>query len=172
MDRRDFLRGAVVLGACVYEPGAALAQFQPLYLRLVRRTGWEQLMGRNKCVIGDLYVSAAGFPLTDFGRKLCTALELAYRNNLNAISSVPAGDYEGFVRTDGKWRIELKGTAERKNIQIHIGNRPAETMGCILPGMGESTDASCFVADSGTAMKLLKAEFGTAPQRPIGLRIQ
>lgn len=129
-------------------------------------------MGRNRCVISDLYISPANFPLSDLGRKLSNALELAYRNNLNEISSIPPGDYRGAVRTDGAWRLELSGTGERKNIQIHVGNRPADTLGCILPGTGDSSDASCSISGSKEAMNRLREEFGDSPARPILLRIQ
>lgn len=48
----------------------AAAQAKPIALRLVRRTGWEELMGRNQCVIGDLYLTDLSFPLADAGTKI------------------------------------------------------------------------------------------------------
>ncbi len=146
----------------------------PFALRLVRRTGWEELMGKNSCIVSSLFASVPHFPISDPGTKICQALELAYRNNINEISAVPKGDYSGFVRTDGPrgWRIELEGTGTRKNIQIHLGNRPKDTIGCILPGTGDSTDAQCLIAGSKQAMDQIRAAYGESNNRPVVLRIE
>lgn len=151
----------------------AAAQVKPTALRLVRRTGWEELMGRNQCIIGDLFFTDPSFPAADMGSKISNALELAYRNNLGEISSIPKGDYEGYIRTDGPrgWRIELTGTGPRSNIQLHVGNRPANSIGCILPGTGNSTDSQCRIEGSRQAMDALKAVVGTSEQVRIVLRI-
>ena len=155
-------------------PAVLLAELPVLPLRLVRRTGWEELMGRNRCVIADVYVASQTFPIADPGRKLANALELAWRNNENKISALPRGDYTGSPRTDGDlgWRIELKGTGNRKNIQIHIGNKTAQTVGCILLGTGDSTDSSCFIAGSQPAMQKLQEEYGKDSSRVVVLRIE
>lgn len=153
----------------------SLSQSQPLALRLVRRTGWEELMGRNQCVISDLYKSEPSFPQADLGTKLGTALELAYRNNLSDISAIPGGEYKGSVRTGGSlgWRIELQGVADdRSNIQLHIGNTPNNTRGCILPGTGSGNDLSCRVTNSAAAIDKLKQLYGSNIARPVILRIQ
>lgn len=152
----------------------AIAQSQPIALRLVRRTGWEELMGRNQCVIGNLYLTDATFPVSDVGSNLCNALELAYRNNMADVSAVPPGAYGGFVRTDGPrgWRIELTGTGARSHVQLHVGNRPRDTIGCILPGTGDSTDLSCQIAGSKDALKKLKGIVGSAPGTHVALLVQ
>lgn len=131
-------------------------------------------MGRNQCVIGDLYLTTPSFPISDPGTKISNTLELAYRNNLNQISSIPAGGYEGFVRTDGPrgWRIELTGTGDRKNIQLHVGNRPGDTIGCILPGTGESSDATCAILGSQVAMTKLRSVVGENVSTRIALLVQ
>ena len=170
-------RRTLLQAACLFPIAAALraqSPLQPLALRLIRRAGFQELMGKNKCVISDLYKSNPTFPITDLGYKLSNALELPMRNNLPDISAIPIGVYEGRVRTDGAlgWRIELSGTKERKNIQIHVGNTPVDTIGCILPGMGNSTDANCSVAGSVAAMQVLKDAYGSDNGRPVMLRIQ
>jgi hypothetical protein len=178
MTRRQALSlFAVFAAAFTIRRGSAIAQMQIIGLRLVRRTGWEELMGRNKCVIGDLYRSDPSFPLSNLGTKISKALELAYRNNLNEISSIPPGDYRGGVRIDGPrgWRIELSGTGPRSHIQLHVGNRPSDTVGCILPGTGDSNDERCSISGSAAAMSALRAALGPSADRgpsSILLRIQ
>lgn len=175
MNRRQFLSTFIILWLVGRNAISARAQpIIPFALRLVRRTGWEELMGRNKCIISDIYVSSPSFPVSDRGRKVCHGLELAWRNNINEISAVPKGDYEGFIRDDGPrgWRIELLGTGDRKNIQVHIGNRTADTIGCILPGTGDSADVKCEITGSRDAMTLLNREYGSSNLRKVVLRIE
>lgn len=174
MDRRQFLLIASSAFTALITAPAAPIPFQPCNLRLVRRRGWEEMMGRNKCVISDLYLTVGGFPISDRGTRLCSALELAWRGNIGGISAVPAGSYAGFVRTDGRlgWRIELTGSGTRKHVEIHIGNSPVNTKGCILPGTGNSTDASCFVSGSAQAMDVLRAAVGEDDRRPVAFLIQ
>lgn len=171
MKRRDAI--VALSGSIALSASAQL--LQPFALRLVRRTGWQQLMLKNQCVIGDLYMTTTVFPISDPGTKLANALELPYRNDLKDISSIPAGDYPGSVRTDGPrgWRIELRGTGDRQNIQVHIGNRPDNTIGCILVGTGNSTDSTCSIAGSAAAMQKLKDAYADATnRRSIVLRVQ
>lgn len=175
LTRRNFFHILLCLAVLPTEVFSKTSKLlAPLALRLVRRTGWEELMARNNCIIGDLYLSNPHFPMSDLGTKLCFTLELAWRNNLNEISALPPGQYEGFARTDGNrgWRIELTGTGNRKNIQIHIGNRPKDTIGCILVGTGDSSDATCHVKDSQDAMHLVKSTYGSSNMRPVTLQIQ
>jgi len=174
MRRRELLFGTIGWMATLAGPTAVGAQALPLALRLVRRTGWEELMGRNQCIISDLYVSTPQFPRSDLGAKIGTGLELAWRNNLSEISAIPQGDYRGFPRTGGAlgWRIELEGVSGRTNVQIHLGNTPNNTRGCILVGTSTASDAQCVVSGSGAAMASLKAAYGEGTSRPVVLRIQ
>lgn len=170
VNRRTFLVGLPAAIAA----WAAQSQTLPFALRLHRRTGWEELMHKNACVIGDLYQTKSTFPVAELGTKICNALELAYRNNSSQISSIPPGGYEGFVRTDGArgWRIELVGTGDRRNIQLHVGNRPLDTIGCILPGLGDSTDLSCNISYSKEAMAKLKGLVGDNPNVRVALLVE
>lgn len=171
---RTMRRSVCLLSALLALAPQAMAQARPMGLRLVRRRGWEELMGRNQCVISDLYLADASFPVSDLGSKLCNALELAYRNNLSEISSIPPGGYAGFVRTDGPrgWRIELTGTGARSHIQLHVGNRPADTIGCILPGTGNSTDLACQIAGSKEALKELEGILGSTAGTRVAFLVQ
>jgi hypothetical protein len=60
----------------------------------------------------------------------------AATGNYQTAGRIPAGTYQAHVRTDGSlgWRLELDGVPNRANIQIHVGNTPEQTVGCILPG--------------------------------------
>jgi hypothetical protein len=131
-------------------------------------------MGRNRCIISDLYISTPQFPLFDPGRKIGTGLELAWRNNLARISAIPPETYQGFVRTDGPlgWRIELTGVVQRTHIQIHLGNQPVDTHGCILVGQGTSSDAQCTITDSATTMNRLRAAYGSSHARVVVLKVE
>lgn len=86
-------RAALVAVSTAIALPATAQQLQVFALRLVRRTGWQQLMFKNGCVIGDLYMTTSPFPISDPGTQLANALELTYRNNLKDISSIPEGEY-------------------------------------------------------------------------------
>ena len=162
----------------------AVAQQPPIGLRLVRRVGWQDLMGQKRCVVGDLYRSDPGFPASALGSKVCNVLELAYRNKANELVPIPRGDYEGVVTADGPrgWRIELKGAAdrsgnkpnERSNIQLHIGSRPSDAIGCIVPLItdADAADTSCANVATRPAMDRLRTAIGGGVNRKVLLRVQ
>ncbi len=79
-------------------------------------------------------------------------LEPPWRNNKPFVSSIPPGTYPGrlFRRPNGDLVVELRDVAGRSKILIHIGNRPKDTQGCILPGQTTSKD---FVGKSEDAME-------------------
>jgi hypothetical protein len=172
MTRRKALVALGNVLICAARP--TFAQMQPFALRLVRRAGFAEFMGKNRCVISDLYESTPEFPLSDLGTKLCNAIELAYRNNIELISAIPLGEYPGTILTEGPlgWRIKLTGTGERRGIRIHIGNSPVDTEGCILPGTGDSTDTRCFISGSAAALETIKDAYGRSNVRPVVLRVQ
>lgn len=77
----------------------------------------------------------SGYLLVD-GKVQAYALELPWRGNRPLISAIPAGTYPGTLRYDhsDQWRIELQGVPGRTSVQIHTGNSPDDSEGCILIG--------------------------------------
>lgn len=109
------------------------------------------------------------------------ALELPWQNNAPFISSIPAGTYGGTLRYDhaDHWRIELN-VPNRPLVQIHVGNTPANTQGCILVGE-ELVDKNLCAIKGGTskpAYEKLRTEFyGSAnpvatPNKTISVTIK
>lgn len=89
-------------------------------------------VSNRQCVFGHLQV------LSDAGIILykCYTLELPNLKNKTRISCIPAGIYKA-----GKYKspsnglcIQLSNVPSRSYIQIHAGNRIADTLGCILVG--------------------------------------
>jgi hypothetical protein len=87
--------------------------------------------------------ATTGYLLVD-DEVVCYTLERPWQNNESNISSVPSGVYNSRLRYDhsDRWRVELIGVPGRENIQIHIGNQPDQTKGCILVGMEIDSDLS------------------------------
>lgn len=66
-----------------------------------------------------------------------TTAELLYRDNKRQVSAIPVGEYKAqrFYSRKNKaevWR--LNEVPNRSEIEIHPGNFPADTEGCILIG--------------------------------------
>lgn len=107
------------------------------------------------------------------------ALEKPWKNNQPLISSIPPGTYHGHLRYDhaDQWRIELSDVPNRSNVQIHIGNTPADSLGCILVGSNIDNNSLCTLSGSREAYtKLKKAFYGTdspnsTPDKVITLTI-
>jgi hypothetical protein len=178
--RHEFLRGCICLGlelrfAVRGSTSRVLVQSAPFALRLVRDVGSEELMGRNQYALGSLYQSDSGFSGSALGTRLCGTLKLPYRNDFNEISSVPKGEYAGYVRSSGTcgWRIELRGTGRRENIQVHVGNQPTDTIGCVLVGAERTNDTVCSLLRSAEALRSIRAAYSDGTnRRAVVLRIQ
>jgi hypothetical protein len=111
----------------------------------------ERLYQRNNGTMGYLFVDDV---------VICYSLEKPWIENINNISCIPKGTYQGFIRYDknDKWRIQLEGVPNRSGIQIHVGNWTSQINGCILVGM--EADVNNFsVYSSQLAYRNLKNAF-------------
>ncbi len=93
--------------------------------------------------------------------RLCFTLERSWVGNLGSLSCIPRGRYRAHCKDGGPlgWRLELEGTEPRTRIQIHRGNTPKDTIGCILVGTRSSRDR---VIDSAQALSLIRLELAKA----------
>lgn len=140
INRRGFLM-AVGLGLR-YRSAAAQTTFSQI-------TIFRQ-MHNDRCITGYVAVD---------GRHIAYTLELAWRGNTPLISAIPAGRYNTRVRYDHpveRVRLELVGVPGRTEVQIHIGNTPADIQGCILVGQSVAPEA-CRVNNSRAAYRDFRA---------------
>lgn len=141
-DRRRFVfNGIAGTLTCLVGPAAA----DDFTLTIARK------YRDQKCTSGYLAVN---------GKIIAYTLELPWRGNAPLISSIPDGRYSGLLRYDhpDKWRIELKGVPGRQAVQIHTGNSPDDSEGCILIGLKLGGDL-CSVIDSKKAYDDLRIAF-------------
>lgn len=104
------------------------------------------------------------------GKIVGYTLERSWENNIPLISSIPAGRYHGFVRTRtvDKWRIELTDVPNHSNIQLHVGNFVADSLGCVLVGANLTKDL-CQLTESKATWDKFKIAFNEAAAR-LGLK--
>jgi len=75
--------------------------------------------------------------ITDDGDVLCKTIELPWKDNQHGISCIPAGHYTAKRRFSPKHGYDLFGienVPDRSDIEIHIGNFPKDSLGCVLVG--------------------------------------
>jgi hypothetical protein len=114
--------------------------------------------------------STIGRILVD-GKEIGRTLELPWNDNHNETSRVPAGSYPATIREDGKlgWRVLLKDTDPRKNVELHVGNFQRQTHGCVLVGTNVTTMLDpktntqvCGVSGSATELSLIQSAMQAA----------
>jgi hypothetical protein len=156
------MRFLLILGALVSLSGAGLAQSK-LEIEVVRQHNL------SNCTIGTIGVNNAS---------LAASLELPWKDNEQNVSRIPAGRYSTILRYDHKdaWRLELTDVPGHANIQIHMGNWPTDSHGCIL--IGKVWKGGCKVEQSADAYDALKLAFyGTSspdstPDRQVVVSVQ
>lgn len=120
-------------------------------------------------MLGVLYVYSGILRLGQF-----VTLEPPWHDNEKGHSCIPTGDYTLSPRNPTPKvpypHLILGGTGPREYILMHRGNVPANTEGCILPGMGFGSadgDKIPDVLQSTAAMNLLVQMI----DQTIGLRV-
>ena len=97
------------------------------------------------------------------GDKGWWTLELPWESNHQDKSCIPPGEYGGIYhsRENGLRCIILDGVTGREAIEIHPGNEPSQTHGCILVGRAYSVSPNtCTLLESDQAMTELLEEIG------------
>ena len=150
-----------------HKPGEPLEMFEgrDRIAAYLRPKGFHVVVKRKHSfaegIVGELYAN---------GMFVCYTLELAWFWNQEFKSCVPRGKYPGLLRHDhpDKWRIELIGLPGHTRVQIHIGNYPKDTHGCVLVGTSYTPDA---VWNSGAAYEKLKDAYERA-HGPISVEFE
>jgi hypothetical protein len=144
-------------------PGEAQATTQTMEIEVIRT------QNLNGCTIGTMGVNNSS---------LAASLELPWNDNQQNMSRIPAGTYSTILRYDhaDAWRLELTGVPGHDHIQIHMGNWPSDSTGCIL--IGKVWNGGCKIEKSKEAYDALKLAFyGTAtpnstPDKTVTVTIQ
>ena len=89
----------------------------------------------NKCVMGTMKATSDKKEGVIEGY----TLEPPDLGNKRNVSCIPAGEYEAYIRdkNTSKWDydcLQLVDVPNRTDIQLHAGNYPKNTVGCILVG--------------------------------------
>lgn len=121
----------------------------------------------NEAQFETLILSREYHDTHTFGRLQCDkietpihTLELPWVDNKNDISCIPEGTYfcKRHKSPSNGDCYELQNVPGRKYVQIHVGNKLENTIGCILPGLSAIMyKGAPFVTSSGVTMTKLFA---------------
>lgn len=81
---------------------------------------------------------------TDDGTAVCQTLELPWEDNQPDVSCIPSGTYTCLLKYSPEHAMNLywiTGVMGRQDVEIHIGNYPSNTKGCVLLGDTRDGDA-------------------------------
>ena len=97
-------------------------------------------------------------------KPLCVTLEEPDLDNARRVSNIPEGSYEVVSRYSDKFKHHwhVLGVPNRDLILFHKGNSTADTMGCILVGMGYGSGLKTITSSKKAFEKLhrvLPSEF-------------
>ncbi len=107
---------------------------------------------------------------------ICLSMELPWRGNQNEISSIPAGAYAAILRQekerDHGFTIELQAVPKRTNVQLHVGNVPKDSVGCVLLGNRAVLGKNKIQDSRNAVLKLKEAFYGDKPVSPdVSIRV-
>lgn len=110
----------------------------------------------GKSTIGELSIDGKFFYYT---------LELPWRDNKEDISCIPLGIFTVELRWSPRFERKVPwilNVPERKDAEIHIGNFPSNTHGCVLVGLRKGVD---YIEDSTKAFVSLMVQLTAATLR-------
>lgn len=107
------------------------------------------------------------------GTEICVTLERPWKENQHIVSCIPAGNFRGFRYLSprrGRTLWMLADVPDRTAIEIHSGNLPRDSEGCILVGsaFGE-VDGQPGITGSKTALAKLMTETQYAEALALGI---
>ena len=104
------------------------------------------------------------------GDVLAQTLELPWLGNHPDTSCIPAGEYTCVLRWSpehGRNLYWITGVEGREDVEIHIGNYPSNTRGCVLLGDSREADA---IDSSTDAFDRFMAHMGNVPSFHLSVR--
>jgi hypothetical protein len=115
------------------------------------------------------------------GIKLCDTLELPWLDNAADVSCIPEGEYELVKGTHASYKGPLgkllkydcytvANVPNRTDIDVHIGNFPKDTKGCILVGVHDPVKGA-VLQDSKATFNGLMERLNTITE-PIQLKVE
>lgn len=106
----------------------------------------NRLIFTDKSTIGELHIDSTW---------QCFTLELSARKQPGIKNCITPGKYEIQMQWSARFGMNtphLQNVPDRTFIEIHPGNKPEDTDGCILLGQGKDTD---WVSNSRAAYQAL-----------------
>lgn len=126
----------------------------------------------DKSTIGNLYVDGAAecYTLEDVDRGLTDTMDLDDIDKVKVYSetAIPYGRYKIIVTKSERFSRDaghdvylplLLNVKGYDGVRIHVGNKPSDSSGCILPGTDKNKD---FVSNSRTAFIRLNDKINNA----------
>lgn len=109
----------------------------------------DKVVGTDQSTISKLTISNNPFTCfiledTDRGLKQSDSLESIKLRKKFAQTAIPAGKYELVINYSNRFQKflpQLLKVPGFEGIRIHPGNAPADTEGCLLPGMEQGTNS-------------------------------
>lgn len=126
-------------------------------------------------ILRRAYLPEATLSMVSFGDVVLASLEPPWQGNAHLVSCIPVGEYTAsWYDSPLKGRVlRLANVPGRQDIEIHTGNFPSDTEGCILVGKAHIfTAGRPAIAGSAIAMATLRqwADGAAAGQITVSIR--